>query len=153
MSKFVEGSYASMEDAVHALNAMVTRGYAKEDIQFVTSESKKSELSPDISMNVSTDTSNEALNDYKEDIESGKLVALVEEDASINNDQKTGKTNFEADSPAEDPVPSPDLSSDPTSDSALRDNPTPGNVPVGDDDDKPGSIPKDDDHDLTKDGL
>ncbi|MEC6748036.1 hypothetical protein VXN63_05735 [Marinilactibacillus sp. XAAS-LB27] len=148
MTHFVEGSYASMKEAVQATNAMVTRGYSREDITFVTSESKKSELPSDLDIDISTDASHEALASYKEDIEQGHLVALVKEDPSIDNDQKTGATNDEADSPAEDPNPNSKLTTGTNSDT-MRDNPTPGDVPVGDNDDAPGSVSVDEDHDLT----
>lgn len=148
MGKFVEGSYPSLQDAVQAINALVTRGYSKEDILLVTNQNKKKELS-DVSVDVTTDTSHKALKSYQSDIEKGNLVALVEEDSSINDEQKTGSANYEADSPAEDPAPNPKLDSNVTKDNPLSDNSTPGNVPVGDDDDNPGGIPVDDHNDLT----
>lgn len=148
MSKFVEGSYPSIQDAIQAINALVTRGYSKDGITLVTNQDKKKELS-DVSVEITTDTSHEALKSYQSDIEKGNLVALVEEDSSINDEQKTGSANYEADSPAEDPAPNPKLDSNATTDSALDDNSTPGNVPVGDDDDSPGGIPRDDNNDLT----
>lgn len=148
MGKFVEGSYPSVQDAIQAINALVTRGYSKEEITLVANQNKKKEIT-DVSIAVTTDSSHEALKSYQSDIEKGNIIALVEEDSSINDEQKTGSANYEADSPAEDPAPNPKLDANATTDNPLSDNSTPGNVPVGDDDDTPGGIPVDDHNDLT----
>lgn len=147
MSKYVDGNYTSMEDVTHAINALVMRGYNKDGIVVVTNENKKQEIPSDLDMNVTTDDSYPELNDYKNDIQNGHFIVLADEDSSINEDQRTGSTNGEAESPAVDPARAPDLGSTASRESYIG-NDTSREVPATDKEDEPGDIPVDEDHDL-----
>lgn len=57
MDKYVEGHYRSVEEAVHAAKALLSQGYANEDLLFVTNDSTKSELAAQTEMDVTTDLS------------------------------------------------------------------------------------------------
>lgn len=67
MAKYVEGSYETIDQTVHAIKALFTQGYAKEDLLLVTDEAKKQELSDKTEVSVITDWS---LTQNKEDDES-----------------------------------------------------------------------------------
>ncbi|WP_225744790.1 general stress protein [Marinilactibacillus sp. Marseille-P9653] len=54
MDKFIDGSYATIDDALKAVIALYTQGYAKEDLLLVTHDSKKEELSSKTEVKVTT---------------------------------------------------------------------------------------------------
>ncbi|MER2109358.1 MAG: YsnF/AvaK domain-containing protein [Desemzia incerta] len=132
MSKFVEGSYLSIEEAQKAIDVLVSQGYSENDITLVTNQSVKDSLSLDTDVEVTTDydeTSNgdtgnddksmwdkikdvftvdsydessydspdynrdeDVLYNYKEDIDNGNIVVLVEDNPNI--DRSTVDTNY-----------------------------------------------------------
>lgn len=55
MSKFVEGSYLSIEEAQKAIDVLVSRGYAENDITLVTNPSVRNSISMDTDVEVSTE--------------------------------------------------------------------------------------------------
>lgn len=55
MSKFVEGSYATSEEAQNAINQLISQGYSKGDITLVANESVEDTVAPETDVNVSTD--------------------------------------------------------------------------------------------------
>lgn len=132
MSKFVEGSYLSIEEAQKAIDVLVSQGYSENDITLVTNQSVKDSLSLDTDVEVTTDydeTSNrdtgnddksmwdkikdvftvdsydessydspdynrdeDVLYNYKEDINNGNIVVLVEDNPNI--DRTTVDTTY-----------------------------------------------------------
>ena len=55
MSKFVEGSYLSIEEAQKAIDVLVSQGYAERDITLVTNPSVKDSISLNTDVEVTTD--------------------------------------------------------------------------------------------------
>ncbi|MFL2100833.1 YsnF/AvaK domain-containing protein [Desemzia sp. FAM 23991] len=123
MSKFVEGSYLSIEEAQKAIDVLVSRGYAENDITLVTNSSVKDSISMDTDVDVTTnydgatdndddksmwdkikdvftvDTYDETsydspdynrdddvLYNYKEDIDNGNIIVLVDGDPNMGAD-------------------------------------------------------------------
>lgn len=152
MGKFVEGSYGDQKEVYRVVDVLVMKGYEKKDITLVTSSKIKETLTTDIETKTIEEIDDEhLLNKYKDDLQKGSILIVVKERSDIDNELSSGDTNDNANSPAEDPVPNPGIDSTATTDNNL-DNETPGNVPVGEDDDSSHNIPRNDNHDLT-DGL
>lgn len=124
MSKFVEGSYLSIEEAQKAIDVLVSQGYSEKDITLVTNPSVKDSLSLNNDVEVTTDydetntgdTGNDdksmwdkikdvftvdsydesshdspdynrdedVLYNYKDDIDNGNIVVLVEDNPDID---------------------------------------------------------------------
>lgn len=153
MSKFVEGSYQSTEEALKAVSTLIYRGHAKHSIQLVGNTSTIDALSDDIEVATAhldelNNSDKEILADYKNEIDNNALVALVEEDSSIDDEEISGTRNEEANSPQEATVTDPTLDPDATTENAVESD-TPGHVSVGDEDDSIHSTPSDKNHDLT----
>ena len=130
MSKFVEGSYLSIEEAQKAIDVLVSQGYSESDITLVTNQSVKDSLSLNTDVEVtdydetntgegdddksmwdkiknvftvdSYDDSSydspdynrdeDVLYNYKDDIDNGNIVVLVEDDSNI--DRTTVETTY-----------------------------------------------------------
>lgn len=152
MSKFVEGSYLSIEEAQKAIDVLVSRGYAENDITLVTNKSVKNSISMDTDVDVTTDYDGAADNDddksmwdkikdvftvdtydetsydspdynreddvlynYKEDIDNGNIVVLVDGDPDMNKNNVDTTDNADtldtssptAVPPVVDPTPLP----------------------------------------------
>lgn len=54
MSKFVEGSYVSIEDAQRAINNLISQGYSKKDITLVANESVEDSVTTETDVDVSS---------------------------------------------------------------------------------------------------
>jgi hypothetical protein len=152
MSKFVEGSYQSIEEALKAVSTLIYRGHVKQSIQLVGNTSTIDALSDDIEVATArfdelNKADRERLADYKSKIENNDLVALVE-DSSIDDEEVSGARNEEANSPQKAAVTDPTLDPDATTENAVESD-TPGHVSVGDEDDSIHSTPLDKNHDLT----
>ncbi|MBM6615938.1 YsnF/AvaK domain-containing protein [Desemzia sp. RIT804] len=151
MSKFVEGSYLSIEEAQKAIDVLVSQGYAERDITLVTNSSVKDSISLNTDVEVTTDYSEasdteddrsmwdkikdvftvdtydetsydspdynrdeDVLYNYKDDIDNGNIIVLVEDDPNIDrsNVDVTDADTLDTSSPTAvppvvDPTPLP----------------------------------------------
>lgn len=150
MNKYVEGSYTTVEDAVHAVKALFTQGYAKEDLLIVTDDSKKQELSDQTEVTITTDWSlnqdkrdsdesvmdkikdtftgdsddsqeNNILDDHQDELRRGNILVLAETTPEVDRDPTTDpNSDYDNHSSIEDP----DVQSIPqTTDGFKKDNP------------------------------
>lgn len=123
MSKFVEGSYLSIEEAQKAIDVLVSQGYAEKDITLVTNPSVKDSISLNTDVEVTTDYADaedsddrsmwdkikdaftvdtydetsydspdynkdeDVLYNYKDDIDNGNIIVLVEDDPNIDRNK------------------------------------------------------------------
>lgn len=150
MNKYVEGSYTTVEEAVHAVKALFTQGYAKEDLLIVTDDSKKQEISDKTEVTVTTDWSlnrnkndrnesmmdkikdtftgdsddseeNNILDNHKDELRKGNILVLAETTPEVDRDPTTDpNSEYDNHSSIEDP----DVQSIPqTTDGFKKDNP------------------------------
>lgn len=93
MPVFAEGSYETYEDAIRAVDTLVMRGHEKDDMKITGNASalqKYDDTAGISAVKYSSIHDNEeisALKQYETDLESGKLVLLVNEDSNQDKEQ------------------------------------------------------------------
>ncbi|MEC6748034.1 hypothetical protein VXN63_05725 [Marinilactibacillus sp. XAAS-LB27] len=151
MSKYVDGTYSSMKEAIIAINGLVTDGYSKEGMVLVGNTSTlKENHAEEVAVNIEDYASTaykELLSDHKGEIDSGKLVLLYDEDSSINDDLVAGDHTDEPNRSVKDHAPDPDLDSTASSTDEIG-NENSEHVSTEEDQDSSSDTVKIDDHDI-----
>lgn len=132
MSKYVEGSYLTVEDANLAVETLLSQGYNKNDITMVSNQSMHDKLSTDVHTKVygndssheedesmidkikdvftgasdhsDSNSDNTLLNDYKDDIQNGHVIVLVNDHSNVKTNNNVTSTNDPVTPPAGDPI-------------------------------------------------
>ncbi|WP_225744789.1 hypothetical protein [Marinilactibacillus sp. Marseille-P9653] len=151
MSKYVDGTYSSIKEAIIAINGLVTDGYSKEEMVLVGNTSTlKENHSEEVAVNIEDYESTsykELLSDHKDKIDSGQLVLLYDEDSSLNDDLVAGDHTDEPNRSVKDNAPDPDLDSTASSTDDIG-NSDSEHVSAEDDQDSSSDTVKIDDHDI-----
>ncbi|MFC6463388.1 hypothetical protein ACFP65_00025 [Marinilactibacillus sp. GCM10026970] len=151
MSKYIDGTYSSMKEAIIAINGLVTDGYSKEDMVLVGNTSTlKEDHAEEVAVNVEDYESTsykELLSNHKDKIDSGQLVLLYEKDSSINDDLVAGDHTDEPNRSVKDNAPNPDLDSTASSTDDIG-NGDSEHVSTEKDQDSSSDTVKIDDHDI-----
>lgn len=151
MSKYIDGTYSSMKEAIIAINGLVTDGYSKEDMVLVGNTSTlKEDHAEEVAVNVEDYESTsykELLSNHKDKIESGQLVLLYNKDSSINDDLVAGDHTDEPNRSVKDNAPNPDLDSTASSTDDIG-NGDSEHVSTEKDQDSSSDTVKIDDHDI-----
>lgn len=94
MKKRVEGSYASAEEAIEAVERLSRQGYSRKDIMLIANEevSRKFPYSAKMEITTTHDFQNfsgqaeeDPLSPYRDEMESGHIVVLVEEETLLSD--------------------------------------------------------------------
>lgn len=128
MSLFAEGSYDSFEQVIRAVDTLVMRGHAKEDMKVAGNASALQQVSESSGLSVidyaSTDDKELSfvLKEHKADLNEGKLVLIVDEEANQDKQLSEDTPAADADRANERSADGPKTSTDNADDAELIDD-------------------------------
>ncbi|SFK71529.1 Heat induced stress protein YflT [Marinilactibacillus piezotolerans] len=187
MSKYVEGSYLTAEDANRAVEALLSQGYDRSAITMASNQATNAKLSTDVhtkvygndssheedesmmdkikdvftgdsnnsgsdSSNLTSDSENTLLNDYRDDIQNGNVVILVDDNSNVSTNDNPANTNAPVTPPTGDPIAPNTVNQpivdpiNPGSDTVVDSNADNSVEPAPDPTDDPGIDPTDPAH-------